>query len=245
MKKLWIGCLVGMCFACNKVEHDKSAASAPPAPSAPAEQAAPSEAAPKADDPAVKEAKAIASLKSDPAGKLKAYVGYNQRWLDMLKRFGEHSEEYKAKEKAGQHEGVTGFARTALELHGLGTEAKTAMDNAKAESGLSDEELTALKELTIQAQMQEQMQKGLEQATSAESKEQVAKLEQFAKTAPADQREQMNKQLEEIKQAQVQMRDMANMKEMRAKYGDAVVDATLAVVPQLNAQMKQYQATAK
>lgn len=240
MKKLWIGCLVGMCFACNKAEHDKSAATAPAA-----EQAAPSEAAPKADDSSTKEAKAIASLKSDPAGKLKAYLVYHQGWLDMLKGVGKNGEEFKAKEKAGQLEGVTGAARTAAMIHSAGTDVKNALDKAKADSGLSDDEITALNELTTSAQMREQMKQGFAQATSAEGKAQMAKLEEFAKSAPADQREEVQKQIEEFKETQVKLQEAVNMTEMRAKYGDAVVDAALAVVPQLNEQMKKYQATTK
>jgi hypothetical protein len=240
--KLWTGCLVGICIACSKANNDKPAANAP---SAPLQQAAPAEAAPNSDKPMNTEAMAIASIKANPSAKVKAYVAYHQRWLDMLKQFGEQSKEYKEKEKSGQFEGVTGAVRTAVTINSLGTEAKTALDKAQAESGLSDQELSDMAELMGNAQMRDQLQKELGQANSAKVAEQIAKLEQMVQSAPAEAREEMKQQVEEIKQNQIKMQDMVSLKEMRDKYGDAVVEAMLAVVPQLNAQMKQYSADTK
>jgi hypothetical protein len=234
--KLWVLCLMVFCLACSKSETDKSAATAPSAPAQPT--------APADDKPEELEAKAIAALKAEPVAKVKAYVVYHQHYLDVLKQYGTRSKEYQAKEKSGQYQGTTGAARNILQLSSMGKEVKDAMDKAQAESRLSDKELSALGELMASAQMQEHMQKEVAVVSSAKTAAQIAKYEQIIQSAPAEMREQMKKQLEEMKQAQVAVQDAANMKDMRAKYGDAAVDAMLAAVPELNAQLKQYSAAA-
>jgi hypothetical protein len=238
--KLQIGCAMLLCLACGKGDSQKSATSAPAEQAAPAEPAAtpnkPSEPEP---DP---ELKAIASLKADPVGKVKAYVVYHQHYLDVLKQAGSRSKEFKEKEKSGQFEGVTGAARVALQLNSLGSEAKAAFDKALAESGLSDPELTVLGGLMGHVQMKQQMQKGAAEVNPAKTAEQMAKYEQLIQSAPPEQREAMKKQVEEIKQAQVAMQEAVSLKDERAKFGDATVDAMLAALPELNAQLKQYAA---
>lgn len=238
--KPWVGSLLVLCLACSKGGSEKSA---PPAAAEQAATAQPPPSTPPASDNS--EAKAIKSLQSDPAGKVKAYVVFQQRWLDVLKKFGVRGEEYKAKQKSGQFAGVTGMGRDLVELHSMGKDVKDALDKAKAESGLSEQELSALGELMANAQMQEQMQKGIAEMNAANPAAQFAKMEQAIATAPVEMREDLKKQLDDMKQAQVAVQEAASLKDMRAKYGDPVVEAMLSAVPALNAQLKQFQATSK
>jgi hypothetical protein len=234
--KRWTGCLLVLCLGCSKSDAEKSAPSAP---------AAPTQAQASTDESGDQEAKAIASLRSDPGGKVKAYLVWHQHYLDMLQQIGERGKAYEAQEKAGKSEGFAGTARGLAAIHAAGKDVQDRLDKAKAESGLSGAELNALNELMANAQMREQMQKGAADMKGANADEQIAKFEQLVASAPAEAQEEMKKQIAEMKEAQVKLQESIALKEMRAKYGDPVVEAMLSTLPALNAQLKKYQAATK
>jgi hypothetical protein len=208
-------------------------------------EAAPTKPAPSAESPSDAEAQAIAAIKSNPESKVKAFVVYHQRWLDLLRQHGKRAQDYQQKEQAKSHEGVMGAAGALLELNEMGTEAKAAIDKAKAETGLSDQEIGALGELFANAQAQETMQKGVEQLKQTDREAQRAQIAKAIESAPPEVRAELKRQVAEqqaqLEQTQAEMVDAASMKEMRAKYGDAAVDAMLAVTPTLKAQLLKFQ----
>jgi hypothetical protein len=71
---------------------------------------------------------------------------------------------------------------------------------------------------------------------------QIAELEKAAASAPAEVRDELQKQVAELKQAQAAAIESADMTDMRAKYGDPLVEAARAVAPELAAQTKHLQA---
>jgi hypothetical protein len=225
-----------LCLGCGKSDAEKSVPSVP---------AAPTQAQANTDESGDPDAKAIAALRSDPGSKVRAFVVWHQHYLDMLQQVGERGKAYQAQEKAGKSEGLVGTARGLAAIHAAGKDVQDRLDKAKAETGLSDSELTALNGLMANAQMREQMLQGATDMNSANATERIAKFEQLVASAPAEAQEEMKQQIADMKQAQVTMQESIALKDVRAKYGDPVVEAMLSALPTLNAQLKKFQAATR
>ena len=93
--------------------------------------------------------------------------------------------------------------------------------------------------------MRERMLKSVDEMNKTNVTEQIAKFEKLVASAPAEAQEEMKKQIEQMKASRVAADDMVALKELRAKYGDPVVEAMLAAVPTLNAQDQAFRAATK
>jgi hypothetical protein len=101
-----------------------------------------------------------------------------------------------------------------------------ALDKVRAELGLSQYEVTSLSE--IEAAL---FARGSGEAMVA----QIAELEKSLDGLPAEQRGEAEKALREMREMKA---NIVDVKEARAKYGDAIVDAMLALEPELRSQFR-------
>jgi hypothetical protein len=156
------------------------------------------------------------SLTLDPS-KAKAFVSYQDKMRPFLEKLKADGTELQTRSDKGDYEGVVGGVRAMNDWSSkIGTHVQE-IDKLRDELGLTEEEVTALSEIELGI---------FARASGTALQEQAAELEKSLASLPAEQRSEIEQGLEEL-------RALVNMTEVRAKYGDAIVDAMLALEPEL------------
>lgn len=193
-------------LACNKHEEPAAASAADTPPDVQASAAAQPEPA----------AETQGGLKLD-ASKAKAYVTYQEKMIEFHRYFGKAKAEFDKKGKDNQYEGTVGHLRGWKDVADVGGELKKKEAEARKEAGLSEAEVAALGE--INEKVVPNVLAGKQVA------DQIAAREKALAAMPPAQQAQARQQLEEMKK---ELGDQLGLKEERAEYGDAIVDAMLA-----------------
>jgi hypothetical protein len=223
---VWVLFLLA-CVACNKKSEDM-----PPA------AAAPSEPAPVAAQPAAAEpAAAPAEDENKPmdASKAKAFVAYQAKLVEIMKGAQKIIDEAGKKQQAGQYQGVTGTVRGYNDLQKFAGQGEK-LEAARKAAGLTEDEVTALGEIETHVLVRNA------DGVATQFKDKIDETTKAIAAMPADQRPAAEQSLAELKKAQAEFMEL---KEEREKYGNAIVDAMIAVEPELKAQNKDMQTPSK
>lgn len=210
-----------VCAACNKKSDD-----VPPA------AAAPSEPAPAAAQPAAAEpAPAEDEDKPMDASKAKAFVAYQAKLVEFMNGAQKMIDEAQKKQQAGQYQGVTGTVRGYSDLQKFAGEGEK-LDAVRKQVGLTEDEVSALTDIETHLLVRSA------DGVATQFKDKIEEATKALAAMPADQRPAAEQSLNELKKAQSEFMEL---KEEREKYGNAIVDAMIAVEADLKAQTKDLQ----
>jgi hypothetical protein len=151
------------------------------------------------------------------ASKAKAFVTYQEQLIPFLKEL------QKVSAKDGQ---LDVAVQGASDLAGRFGENVEELDSARRAAGLSDADVSALMEIEAGV---------LSRAAGAGITVQIDELEKSLPTLAPALRPDAQRSLDEMKA----MRDgFLNLTELRARYGDAIVDAMIELQPELSRQLE-------
>lgn len=204
-----------LCVACNSKSSQPEAASAPPASPAPPPSAAAAE--PSAPQPAPAEEARPETKPIDPA-KAKSYVAYQNKLIPLQREWIKMSGELNANAKQGKYDGVVGTAQGYQDMKNKGVPLAEKFEKIRKEAGITEDELSALSEIS-----------GILYARNDELKNrldtQAAEMEKAIAGLPESEREEATKALTEVKDMRTKIFEL---KEVRAKFGNGIVDAMIA-----------------
>ena len=144
------------------------------------------------------------------ASKAENFVAYQEKLIPLLRAWVKTSQQSKLNGQVGRYGG--GFAEK--------------YDGIRKDHGLSEDELHALSEIAAFVAARDGEMK---QRFAAQS----ARMEKVVAAGPADQREAARKRLDALRRVQA---NVLELREMRERYGDAIVVAMLQREPELKRQ---------
>jgi hypothetical protein len=214
---LGLSLLLTLSVGCHKSSEGAAAPAPAPAPQVePNTAPQPSAAAPAADTP---DETAI------PASKAKDYLVYQAKLGEAMHNGAAKETEVGKKQADGKYEGAIGTARALNDMSAMAHAVNDPLDAARKQTGMTEDEATGLQEIAVQVYQRAAVRKQIA--------DQVAEMEKAVAQAPPDQRASAEHNLAELKTAQA---GVLELKEMREKYGAAVVDAMIAHEAEIVAQ---------
>ena len=215
-RSIWL--LLSVCLGCHGASEAAATETKPDSP--------PGAAEPKpeaADQPA-----SDAPIKLDPA-KVQAFIAYKAKDTEIQLQAFKTLQEINKKVDANKEHGVAaGMAMLNDHVEG-GKQLEASQAAARKETGLSEAEVKALSQVAGAVMVRNS-------PSNKQLVDQLPTMEKQLDKMPAEMRAEYEKSIREIK---AQVATTMAMKEERDKYGDAVVDAMLAVGPQLEAEQKR------
>ncbi len=155
-----------------------------------------------------------AGMAIDPA-KARVFLTFQAKMLEVAQKMYARGAELEAHVQTGRYDGKDGVGDAAQQL-----------DELREELGLSESDVSSLSEIAAGV-----LARGAGTALSA----QVAELEKSLDALPPEQRGEAENALRELREMKGSIVDM---KDARARYGDAIVDAMLALEPELRSQYR-------
>jgi hypothetical protein len=212
---LGLSLLLTLSVGCHK--SSEGAAAPAPAPQVePKTAPQPSAAAPAAD---------TADETAMPASKAKDYLVYQAKLVDAMHNVAAKETEVGKKQADGKYEGAIGTARALNDMSAMAHAVTDPLEAARKQTGMTEDEATGLQEIAVQVYQRAAVRKQIAG--------QVAEMEKAVAQAPPDQRASAEQNLAELKTTQA---SVLELKEMREKYGAAVVDAMIAHEAEIVAQ---------
>jgi hypothetical protein len=209
--------------ACKKEQPAPPASAAAPAnapapvAAAPVPAAAPKEAAP-VEKPVLTEAK------------LKGFVKYQQKMLEVHAQVLKDVKAMDAKGDAGEYGGAVGGFAAANDAVGFIKRKDEAMAAARADSGLTEAEVEQFEAVVGDVVMKRTVGKTMNLDST------LKQMEQMRASLPKEQQAGVDQALVELKK---QMDEMKSLSEEREKYGSANVDLVLSQEAELTANQEK------
>lgn len=211
-----------LCAACSKQAPSETSShpitAAPPiAPNEPAEPGVP--------DPAPSDD----VQRIDPS-KAPSFIAYQDKFILVMQNWVARSKEINKNSAQGKYQGVIGTARGYKDFRDITGTYSDELDAARKATGLSENEIDALTEIGLIVAARDEARKTGIAKQLADMEKQVAAL-------PEAERAEGQKSLDEFRTLQA---NVVDLKEMRDKYGDPIVDAMLKQEADLKRQRAEF-----